>query len=270
MILKRFFYPCQSALPFGKPAVMTRTRRMPLAELMVLSALSLAMARVGSYWPDRIQPNAALDYGSSSIALPSLGDPSPSAWPLRDTELDLSYPEIASILRNRMSKRTSPATIRALSAQILGLCAELEFQPSFILAVIEHESAFKPRAVSAQGAMGLMQVLPATGNEVARRIGLKARRGWIDLRDPVTNVTLGMYYLHSLKRQFQTVESTLAAYNLGPARWLKLLRQPWRLRPGETLRYVALIQRTREHLKVESREAWRPELAARLGAGAWL
>jgi hypothetical protein len=209
-------------------------------------------------------------YGSSSLHFPLLEEAASSFWRSRGRQLDLSYPEVASLLRQRMPRRTPTATLRSLSAQILRLCTELDFQPSFVLAVIEHESAFKPRALSNRGAVGLMQLLPATALEVARKIGLKTRKGWLDLRDPVTNVTLGMHYLAQLQRQFRTLESTLAAYNLGPGRWAELQKNPKRIRPGQTLRYVALIQRTRERIKIDGREAWAPDLAARLGAGAWL
>ncbi len=230
---------------------------------------------VGGLWVDgALRPqfplNLAWDYGSSSAGLPDLEVSSPTFWRIRGKQLDLSYPEIASLLQARMPRKTPSITVRSLSAQILRLCAELDFQPSFILAVIEHESSFKPRATSNRGAVGLMQLLPQTAAEVARKIGLKTRKGWIDLRDPVTNVTLGMHYLSRLQGRFGSIESTLAAYNMGPGRWAELQKNPHRIRPGETFRYVALIQRTRERMKVEGREAWRPDLAARLGAGAWL
>lgn len=250
-------------------------KQTPTPTPLSMGAIGLAVLLGGQgawwSWGPRLDGRAALDYGSSSASLPLIEESTREAsWNPSNGALDLSYPEISSLLRKRLPRRTSTQTVRALTAQILRLCGELDFQPSFILAVIEHESGFKPRATSHRGAQGLMQLLPATALEVARKIGYQTRRAWIDLKDPVTNVTLGMFYLSQLKKQFHTAESTLAAYNMGPARWLELQKNPKRIRPGQTLRYVALIQRTREQMKIDGRAAWRPEIAARLGAGAWL
>jgi hypothetical protein len=254
-----------------------RSMRIPLSfhlkGLTTLGLITLALQQVG---PGSVRPSGimtpAWDYGSSSADLPELDSSIPSFWRTRGHQLDLSYPEVATLLDRYMPRNLQPVqkrsiVIRTLTAQMLKLCSELDLQPSFVLAVIEHESAFKPRALSRAGAVGLMQLMPTTAAGVARRIGY---RRWIDLRNPVTNITLGMHYLAELKDQFKSSESTLAAYNMGPARWAELQKNPHRIRPGQTLRYVNLIQRTRERMKIDGRAAWHPEYAARLGAGAWL
>ena len=75
-----------------------------------------------------------------------------------------------------------------------------------LAAVIEVESSFDPRAVSHRGAVGLMQVLPATA-------GLSAD----DLADPTSNIDRGARYLHRLLERFGgDLELALAAYNAGP------------------------------------------------------
>lgn len=83
---------------------------------------------------------------------------------------------------------------------------------SLLLAsMVEAESSFLPRAVSPQGAVGLMQVMPSTGHWL-RRSG-----GGLDLGDPLTNLDIGARYLSDLLETYDgDLELALAAYNAGP------------------------------------------------------
>jgi soluble lytic murein transglycosylase-like protein len=91
------------------------------------------------------------------------------------------------------------------------------FPPELVLAVIEVESGFDPFAVSPVGALGLMQVLPSTGVELASRLGLPWH-GPQTLFEPVANVRLGIAYLRELADRYGDVRVALAAYNWGPGR----------------------------------------------------
>lgn len=99
-------------------------------------------------------------------------------------------------------------------------------------AVITVESAYRHDAVSAKGASGLMQLLPAT----ARRYGTAAG----ELFDPQANVRAGALYLRDLLRLFgNDLELALAAYNAGEN---AVLRHGRRIPPyNETRRYVPLV-----------------------------
>jgi soluble lytic murein transglycosylase len=93
-----------------------------------------------------------------------------------------------------------------------------------VLAVIQVESSGYNFAVSPVGAMGLMQLMPATAEGVARRIGLR----WVGpttLFDPVSNVRLGVFYLRELLDRYGSVTTALAAYNWGPTRIAERLRR---------------------------------------------
>ena len=80
-------------------------------------------------------------------------------------------------------------------------------RPDLVRAVIQVESANNARATSPKGAMGLMQLMPAT----ARQFGV------INAYDPTENVRAGVAYLrHLLDRYGNNEELALAAYNAGP------------------------------------------------------
>jgi len=86
-----------------------------------------------------------------------------------------------------------------------------------LLAIARRESAFFPRAQSPVGARGLMQVMPATGRQVASSIG--ARHSGADLYDVEQNVLLGStYYRQLLDRYGGNRVFALTAYNAGPHR----------------------------------------------------
>jgi soluble lytic murein transglycosylase-like protein len=102
---------------------------------------------------------------------------------------------------------------------------------NLVRAVIQAESAFNPRAVSVKGAMGLMQLMPATAAEY----------GVLDAFNPVENIRAGVAYLKSLLTRYrENVELALAAYNAGPTAVKKYggTVPPYR----ETKKYVQRIQ----------------------------
>jgi soluble lytic murein transglycosylase len=88
---------------------------------------------------------------------------------------------------------------------------------SLLFGVIRQESVFTADVRSRAGALGLMQVMPATGRTLYRREN--GGKGRPDLRDPGENVRLGALYLRDLLAQFQgDTAAAVAAYNAGPAR----------------------------------------------------
>ncbi len=86
------------------------------------------------------------------------------------------------------------------------------------LAIARRESEFFPDARSGVGALGLMQVMPATAKEVAGNIGLPFDERRLTA-DPVYNAKIGVGYLQGLYRQFgNSPVQIAAAYNAGPSR----------------------------------------------------
>jgi soluble lytic murein transglycosylase-like protein len=111
--------------------------------------------------------------------------------------------------------------------------------PALVKALIAVESAFDPEAISSKGAVGLMQVLPETGERYGV-VGDKTRSAVSRLMDPATNVAVGTRYLRDLLARYANdLPRALAAYNAGE----QAVEQYARVPPfAETQAYVALVQ----------------------------
>lgn len=114
---------------------------------------------------------------------------------------------------------------RRLALAIVREASRHKVDPLLVVAVIRCESAFNPYAVSPVGAMGLMQVMPATGSWLAERVGLQLGRR-SNLFDLELNVALGTRYLAELLRDFKSVHHALVAYNAGPGMARRILARP--------------------------------------------
>jgi soluble lytic murein transglycosylase len=88
--------------------------------------------------------------------------------------------------------------------------------PMLVAGLIRQESAFEPEARSGANALGLMQILPKTGRRMAKVAKVGYAQGQLYNAD--YNVHLGTIYFASLKKDFGSVESALAAYNAGEER----------------------------------------------------
>jgi soluble lytic murein transglycosylase-like protein len=120
---------------------------------------------------------------------------------------------------------------------ISGAAKAATIQAALVRAVIVVESGFNPRAVSKKGAVGLMQLQPAT----AKRYGVK------NIYDPEQNVRAGAHYLSDLLTRFDSnLELALAAYNAGEEAVERYGRHvpPFR----ETMNYVPSVMRVYQRL----------------------
>jgi soluble lytic murein transglycosylase len=140
--------------------------------------------------------------------------------------------------------------------QIVVAAAEAKVDPFLVVSVIRQESTFNQGAISRAGAMGLMQIMPQTGQTLAQNLGMR-RYERRSLFDPAVSIRLGSYFLGDQVRQFTEgpgaemgFELGLAAYNAGPInahKWLE--RFPYedpdafveRIPYKETRLYVKLV-----------------------------
>ncbi len=94
-------------------------------------------------------------------------------------------------------------------------CRAQGLDPYLMAALIRQESEFNPKAVSRANARGLAQVMPATGRQLSRKLGMH-RFSTAMLFTPDTNLKLSTYYLKQLSDELQGKwEATLASYNAG-------------------------------------------------------
>ena len=85
--------------------------------------------------------------------------------------------------------------------------------PVLVASVINAESSFRRDAVSSKGAVGLMQLMPATAEWVAGQ--MKIEYSPEILKDPRINIQIGTFYLNYLLDKFKDVKTALIAYNAG-------------------------------------------------------
>lgn len=118
--------------------------------------------------------------------------------------------------------------------------------PYLVAALIRQESRFESRAQSSAGALGLMQLMPATARAVARNRSLSRSR----LTEPELNIQLGTRYLASLLRRFGgSVEKAVAAYNAGGSRIEEWASRGSTGEPAEFVENIPLRQ-TREFVYI--------------------
>ena len=118
----------------------------------------------------------------------------------------------------------SPVTYNKI---LLRNSEEFKIDPLLVAAIIKSESAFNPIAESDKGAMGLMQLMPATAETLAHEINLDYVNAE-DLYNPEINIHLGCYYLVKLLKRYNgSLVFALAAYNAGIVKadeWRKTYR----------------------------------------------
>jgi len=104
---------------------------------------------------------------------------------------------------------------------------------ALVHAIIRQESVFDVQARSPVGARGLMQLMPATAKEVAGKLGIPHSASWLTT-NPSHNITLGSAYLSRMIERYDgAYPMAIAAYNAGPGRvdrWIKQFGDP---RKGE-------------------------------------
>ena len=123
---------------------------------------------------------------------------------------------------------------------------ERNLDPTLVAAVVYAESRFDPNVRSSAGAIGLMQVLPETGEFIARSTGgtdfVEA-----DLRDPDLNVRYGTWLLDNLRTRYDgDVTTALAAYHAGPTNVDEWRRTGSGIGFPETRAYVDEVLRVKQ------------------------
>jgi soluble lytic murein transglycosylase len=118
----------------------------------------------------------------------------------------------------------------AYQEEVTKIASEMKLDPTLIYAIARQESAFAEEARSPAGARGLMQLMPATAAQTAKRQGLP--HSLKDLYNPEHNIMLGSSYFQTLLQRFNNNRIlAAAAYNAGPHRVARWISEPDKERP---------------------------------------
>jgi soluble lytic murein transglycosylase len=134
---------------------------------------------------------------------------------------------------------------------ILAAAEREGLDPALICAVVRAESRFHRAAVSARGAVGLMQIMPDTGASIAEELDVEDYAP-SDLQIPEVNVRFGAWYLRKMLDHFATIDGALAAYNAGPTRveaWSQSGASPFPSTAAYVLRVTRAIPIYRLYLR---------------------
>lgn len=239
---RRLYYGFLAAAVLGKePSLGTKNQYAPIdtAALRQVPALRRARAlydaeetvRAQVEWNMyvRIQDNPtqhaaaelAMDWGWYAKASQAAG------WSRRYDLLHLRYPD-------------------AFKNDVQKFSRQLKLPMHWVYGVMRQESRFEHMAVSPAGALGLMQVMPATARQTAKKYGLDYQSE-DDLHDPATNISIGTHYMSEMITRFNHPVFATAAYNAGPSRV-----DTWRNRfPAEITIWIESIpfNETRQYVK---------------------
>jgi soluble lytic murein transglycosylase len=146
-----------------------------------------------------------------------------------------------------------------------------EANPALVHALIRQESLFDPKATSPVGAKGLMQLMPATAKEVARKQGLSFSEA--QLTNPRDNVRLGSAYIQNRVNAYDgSLVLAIASYNAGPGRvseWVSTFGDPrsGRIDPVDWVELIPVYE-TRNYVQrvLENLQIYRARLHNNAGA----
>jgi soluble lytic murein transglycosylase-like protein len=163
---------------------------------------------------------------------------------------------------NSVIETLSPAEVRGLPRdfwttlypqvfwpEVSQLAQAINLNPYLVLSIIRQESAFNPAAISSAGARGLMQLMPATAQEVLTRLKLPPESA-TRLHDPQLSITLGTRYFAGLLQRYQgNMVLALAGYNAGPGRASRW-REQWSSVPTDEFIERIPLDETRSYVKL--------------------
>jgi len=161
----------------------------------------------------------------------------------------LSYP--LSTMSERFWQLAFPIPYRA---SLEKFARQAEIDPFVFAGLIRQESEFNASVVSASNAYGLSQILPSTGRDLSRRVGLPRFTPRM-LFDPSTNIHLGTYYIRHLLNSLEgNWHEALAAYNGGRTRVIKWKTFAQYREPAEFIETIPFDE-TRSYVQAVLRNA---------------
>ncbi len=155
--------------------------------------------------------------GGLSCAVRPLPEPGASLPPVSAAVApapDDAVDEVEALLARHLTG-LARFEVRRTAQALIAESKRNRIDPALVLAVMHTESGYYNFARSSVGALGLMQIMPATGEMLAREVGIP----WTGpdmLFEPELNLRLGTRYLSHLHARYGDWTQALAAYNWGP------------------------------------------------------
>ena len=116
---------------------------------------------------------------------------------------------------------------------IVQYAQENDLDSALVASVINVESGYNSDALSSKGAIGLMQIMPSTGEWISSQIGEDFSQN--EMFNPETNIKYGCFYLNYLLRYFGDEKLALCAYNAGQGNVVSWLKNEEYSKDGATL-----------------------------------
>jgi soluble lytic murein transglycosylase-like protein len=196
-----------------------RSQRALVIALCAWAAFALACATTAPPAPDAgpvYGAPRALESFDFAAAPPLPAAEAPDAVPILDESP--AEPSSLFIAREILAERAlqlSELEQEGVARAIVKAEQEHGLPALLVLALIEQESHFRPKARGPGGSLGLMQLMPKSARALAERHDIPWH-GAQTLHDPVKNVHLGVLYLAAMREQFGSTDLAMAAYNIGP------------------------------------------------------
>ena len=146
-----------------------------------------------------------------------------------DLANEISLKKLSIKAAQESEKKTGVLLTKYAFPKVEKYVSNIKVEWALVHGLIRQESRYDVGAISSANARGLMQLLPATAAEVAKKAGIEHRKEWLTSR-PAHNIDLGSRYLQKLLNKYDgNYAMALAAYNAGPSRvdgWLDEIGDP--------------------------------------------
>ena len=227
-----------------------------LTALFTLSALAfLPLTAAGSLGPVKENRQQRISHAKELLG------PQYAESDAKATEKERKVgPFIQALVKKLVPKKDRKQAAR-ISRAILAESEKYNFDPMFLVALIQNESGFHVHQIGGVGEIGLMQIRPDTAEWIAKKYGIRYH-GDKSLHDPAENIRIGMAFLSMLRKQFKK-ESQLyvSAYNMGARKVRALVEEATTptIYVGNVMRrYVALYSglRVKGDLDTRTRQAF--------------
>lgn len=233
-----------------RTAVLTLKTGMCLLVLLVLGFLASGLVRTNKWNTASFKSDAlnSLDHifrippGGSMLEQYSFGHRAFDRNVRLDRSREMSLEELVTSIHKSLP-RNLRKKFPLIIDRTLHFSAKYKVDPFWVLSVMWTESHFNPNAVSPKEARGLMQIMPATGEYLHKKLKRPiSETEVIDvISDPEVNIELGVFYLSRLLRMFHgNFRYATVAYNMGPY-WVRNELRAGR-KPGRDNRYYDKVK----------------------------